>query len=249
MSHWYTETGKAAHFLGKGGKGTTLREARKSLREGNPLYPSVTTILNYPDKFQLNRWRMRKIVELLWLSGEPLETLSMKQAVDYGLKLYADYMDSVKDPGLEVHLAIEQCFLADGDIGAVKDLKWVPSVQGVLDLLNEKCPDQKWIPEETIVHQGYGYAGRTDLRSPEWVVDIKSKEFDEGQRPFIPEENGQQLAAYDEGEGRRLANIFVARNKPGLVYWKEFDAQRNYWPKFLANLNAWKVNKDYDPIT
>jgi hypothetical protein len=83
------------------------------------------------------------------------------------------------------------------------------------------------------------------------VVDTKTKEFDDPEKVEAYDENLMQLAAYRVGLGlpmARCANIFVSRNRPGLVKiiaWSEDDLKRGF-DMFTNLLSYWMLKNKFE---
>ena len=82
------------------------------------------------------------------------------------------------------------------------------------------------------------------------VLDSKTKEFDEDDKVVGYDENCMQLAAYRNGLGlpkARCANVFISRNKPGLVKvveWSEADLEKG-WKMFSLLVQLWRIKNNF----
>jgi hypothetical protein len=109
----------------------------------------------------------------------------------------------------------------------------------------------RWKIEKSFVHH-LGFGGKVDLHSGGLVLDLKTKEFDEKNKPEKYPEQLWQLSAYKYGLGlsdARIANVFVSTSNLGLVHIKEWSQEESKagWEAFKAIFRAWIHIKKYDP--
>lgn len=248
MGHWYSKDGKPQHFTSntKGeSRDSTLRDARK-----HGWYPSVTEIINTLDKPALVNWKIKQVL----MSALTLPALPDEDVDSYYSRVMVDaFKESTdaRDKGSEIHNAIEGWWnghpLPQNDVGDIADK--------AIDAIIKFCGDREFIPEKTVVGEGYG--GMVDLHNNEFVIDYKSKEisdsdwikYETGKAVKLAyPENCMQLSAYDRalgGNPRRLVNVFIDRTIAGRVIiheWKE-----NMYDRFLLLVKYWQISKNYFP--
>jgi hypothetical protein len=233
--HWYTRAGEPCYtVLDAKGKDrpTTLRDARK-----RNLVPSVTGIIGLAAKPGLELWKANQLM----LAALTLPRRADEPEKDWLGRVKADAGEQAaraRDRGEAIHGAIEAHFRGEPPAD-----EYLLHVRGVLEVLAQHCGAQEWLPEKSFAFDGFG--GKVDLHSHEWVLDYKSKEFDESSLPEIYEEHPMQLAAYALGLGRypraRTGIVWVSASEPGLVVLDEirpeelarglrmFSALLEYW--------------------
>ena len=267
MGHWYRKDGSPAHFEGKDGKGTTLREARKL-----DLFPSVTTVGQVVAKFALTNWLQEeaaimaaeKVGRRISGSGDMTEVLLLIDGCDrsWAKSVVAASREKTMakaDAGTDIHDVLER-FHNHMEIPS-SDGKPDYMCAAVMQLIEDKTgldyfDDFK--AETRFCDTGHGYAGMCDLhfyesahvgRKGSWVIDYKSKDtVDEKTRGWP--ENAQQLAAYARGLGipnARLANVFISRENPTDVKWFEHTNTEYHWSCFLDALHLWQKTKKFGP--
>jgi hypothetical protein len=215
-SHWYDKDGKPCYtVIAKNGepRPTTLRDARKL-----KLVPSVTTIMKLLANPGLDYYKQEQTI----LACLTLPKHSDESDDDYISRIIVDSKSHAKnaaDEGTRIHASIENFYLG-------KPHEHEKSVQAVDKKLTEHFGKQAWNPERTFAKDGFG--GKTDLSAPGIIVDTKSKDMDEDDKPLIYDAYPMQLAAYRQGIGMpdaRGASLFVSRNKPGVVVVKEYTSE------------------------
>ena len=244
--HYYEQDGSPAYKVpyadkSKGMRNTTLRDARKL-----SLVPSVTTILKVLPKPGLDNWKQ----EPMFYAA--LTLTRQDEGTDeqfYGRVVHDSREQARKaaEKGIAIHGAIQRAIE-----GKSFDTQFGATVMAVMEWLDKEFDKTQWISERTFAHP-LGFGGAVDLHSPQIIIDLKTKDFDQadidnGKIKGWPEQ-GMQLAAYREGVGHpkvKRINLFISRNNPGLIvpyYWDEDD---KHWETFLALLNVWKLTKNYD---
>lgn len=235
--HWYTQDGTPAYTVtGKNGKerGTTLRDARKE-----NLVPSVTTVLSVLAKPGLERWKMMQVLQaaltLPMIDGESLDGYADRVMSDS-----REQGEKARDLGTEIHGAIERHFLGlthdhCGKVAAA--LKAIPQ-------------DQWWAAEKSF-SSPLGFGGKCDLHSDEWVVDFKTKEFDDPATLKTWDEHAMQLAAYRFGLGVHTARcaICYVSTTSDIAHLIEINGEEleRGWGMFYNALHLWIASKKYDP--
>lgn len=246
MSHWYTHTGSALHYVKAAAghmRATTLRDARKL-----NLVPSVMTILSIIEKVGLIKWQVDQgILAALTLGRNPDE-----KDEDFLKRLYTDSRKQVMDAadmGERIHDACEKHIT-----GKPVDTKYLPHAIAVSDKIHENFPNIKdWVTERSFAHP-LGFGGRVDLHSPSTgiVIDFKGKDFSPTEKKVLAFEQHYQLGGYQIGLGLPLnwgMNIFFSRNHPGHAeaYAWNIEKMQHGREVFLAAFNLWKTMKKYDP--
>ena len=208
--HWYAPDGTPAYTVtGKNGKerNTTLADARKS-----GLLPSVTTIIRLAAAPQLEKWKRNQVL----LSAMTLPRVDGESSDAFINRVETDWQEQGKaaaERGTQIHAAIEQHYRGEyfGEL-------WNPWIIEASGELTEKCGPQQWKPERSFAH-ALGYAGKTDLHSDAWCVDVKTKDGDLTSTTY--DEHVMQLAAYRAGLGiaeARCGILFVRRDKPAALF-------------------------------
>jgi len=270
MGHWYTKEGKANHFAGPKGKGTSLREARKL-----NLDPSVTTIGDILAKPALDVWKQREVIKETLIdvmddhvhSDDDRVTPMVGSGRDFR-PVDNEYCDKIitqcrkkttalADKGSDIHDILEAWY-KDGAVtgtGAPQNLKLCNQVD---TLLVKHCGTQTWIPEQTFSHK-LGFGGKVDLytmpdyRDHLWVIDYKSKDGSVKDMKGYPNQ-AEQLVAYATGLGipnARTANIFISRDRSlwgtasGVSWFEHVDLYA--WDRFKSALSLWQITKRYGP--
>lgn len=260
MAHWYRQKdGSPAHFEGKDGAGTTLRDARRLLKADEPIVPSVTTVLNITSKPQLTYWLQKEAVFEAYRQFMPdpddmlighitVPILSAEDIEPWAKSVIASAKERTMakaDAGTAIHDALER-FMK----GEKVEPKHMKMCKAVYACLLENCGVQNWKMEEHFASD-LGYGGMCDLHSEEWVVDYKSKDtVDDKTRGW--QEQADQLAAYAHGLGvpeARTANIFISRTPPpeGEPWPVKFFEHKDdmAWHRFKAALVLWQVTNKY----
>lgn len=246
-AHWYTDTGQVAYEVPNGSKGgmrpTTLRDARKL-----GLVPSVTGIIRCADRPALTTWLVEQGI---------MAALTLPRAVDEPEKAWLarvrndakEQARKASERGTAIHAAIQGHYE-----GTPPSEEFWPHVQGATKAVCEWAADQTWYAEASFAHV-LGYGGKVDLHSDAFVLDFKTKEFDETGMEGLKawDEHAMQLAAYREGlaipNGARCGICYVSVNNPGLARVIEIPeaALSRGWDMFLGLLSYWKALKKFDP--
>lgn len=238
MGHWYTGDGTPMHWVeGANGKqrDTTLRDARKL-----NLYPSVTTILGILDKPGLHRAKESLLIERAWEYGVTGASLDTSSIYDEALA----HWDEAREVGEEIHRDIEYIF--NGIAPTTHPDIAHRAVEAICE--HTDTPRHEFIPEKTIVGDGYG--GMIDLHNDKYVIDWKTKDIKNGKLAYP--DMCMQLVAYDKALGgpeRKLVNVFVDRKQPGRIViheWSEGEAI-DAWEKFQLLVKYWQLDKGYVP--
>lgn len=244
--HWYTHTGEQVGQVPGSKKGSwvkpDIRHARKL-----QLAPGVTTILRMAHREDLVRWQIgQAVMAALTLPRKPGET-----DPEYVARIVADSKEQVTeaaDRGTEIHGAFQH-WVETGKLRA----GYERCVEGAIGALEAVCGPQKWHAEKGVASL-YGYGTKADLSSPEWVVDIKTKDGDQEKldQQKLYDEHPMQLAATGEALGgpRRKAGIlFLSRTHDGAARFvpAEDAAIDRGMGLFLCLLRFWQIKNDFRP--
>ena len=253
MGHWYAKDGTPTYEVPNASKGglrpTTLTDAKKL-----HLVPSVTTILEVPDKPALLRWKTEQVLKAAW---ENVRT-EMSTFDDWKRQIMYTSESVGREAatrGHEIHDALEQFYLG-GDL-QLKDLEFIAPVVAAM---NERFPGVKWVPESSFTSIQHGFGGRIDMYSPEGIVlDFKTKNTDDVKKMVAFEGHHMQTAAYAVGllendrfdsveiDKVRRYNLFISTQQPGLITItesKEFDKD---WEMFSTLNRYWQLKNNYKP--
>lgn len=241
--HWYdAATGEPRYtVIAKNGneRPSTLRDARL-----NGWLPSVTTILGVARKPGLEMWLEDQAYQSAFttpaISGETYDAWKAR------VKAFAaEEATAARDRGTEIHGALEMPFQG----------KPVPDEFNVIveranAALNEFCGEQAWRPERSFSCREYGYGGKVDLHSDQWVVDWKTKS-DVSEKDKLWDEHFLQLAAYRYGlqlPAARCAIAYVDRvNGFTRLIEADEDDLANGMAMFRALLAFYRAKNRYAP--
>lgn len=241
QGHWYERDGSPAYItVGKKGqeRPTTLRDARKK-----GYVPSVTTVLKAIAKPGLERWK----AEQLLMAALTLPRKEGEIEADWIGRVYEDAQAqaiAAAERGTEIHGAIEAAWRGDE-----YDESLHPFVVTPIKLARNLAGN--WLPEKSFASP-WGYGGKVDLHSPDFVLDFKTKDGDlVGLKCY--DEHFMQVAAYAHGLGRpeaRCGIIFVSRTDPGMARLVMHTPEESAWGwrAFLALLRYWQASNEYAPI-
>ena len=241
--HWYSRDGIPRYTVtGKNGKerNTTLRDARTE-----NLVPSVTTVLNVAAKPALTAWLQGQVL----LASLTLPKMDNEPEPDYIKRIIQDSKQQGRDAadkGTDIHAAV-QSFYEGRPFPRHKD-----HVTACHKALIARFGNQPWISERSFGHD-LGFGGKCDMYSASGegiVVDIKTKDFEDGAKIDAYDEHLMQLSAYRVGLGvpnAICANVFLSRTSPGLVIIKEWTAEDldRGWKMFCALLNFWQLKNNH----
>lgn len=239
--HWYKRDGTPAYQVeaAKGGmRPTTLRDARKL-----NLVPSVTAIIRCAAAPGLERWKVQQGI----LAALTLPKVAGESEDAYLARILADSQEQAKkaaERGSAIHAAIQGSF---EDETPTEDM-W-PYVKGVLGELQKHCGDHTWRPEQSFAHR-LGFGGKADLHCLDWVIDIKTKEFDTTADLKTWDEHAMQLGAYREGleiPKARAGICYVSATVPGLAKFIEIQEEElsRGWTCFYSLLHYWQAKNTY----
>lgn len=259
-SHWYTIEGEPRYeMMGKTtGKprAVTLRDAR----DGN-LVPSVTTILKVLHKEALVNWLIEQAV-LACLTSPRKEGEADDAFVNRVLHVerVQDQESTIaKDKGTEIHNAMEDYFIGQGD-QIPEDLKpWIMPAIEKLETYGSLVASEK-------ILVGAGYAGKTDLilEAPDcfWIWDFKSsKNLPDPAKGGAWMEHRLQLSGYAKAyedllddlaptsKPIRTGNLYISTVETGkFVICEHEEWQTAYLEGFAPLVRHWQWANRYRPV-
>jgi len=241
-SHWYAQDGSCVYQIrAKAGhmRDVDLRDARKL-----GLVPGFSGIARMEYKPQLERWKIdQAYLAALTLPSVPGETLEQ-----FKERAYQDAQaqaEKARNRGTHLHAVLQGHF--EGQPIAAED---APYVVPVLDWLDTRFPNARWLPEQSFAHP-VGYGGKCDLRSAQAVLDYKFKDFSADTLDKVRgyDEHEMQLHAYEHGFDMHDAikiNLFISSTVPGLIVPVEWKSNPASLEAFLCLLRLWQIRKHYD---
>jgi len=248
--HWYcNKTGEPRYEVpyasGKGMKTPTLTDARKL-----DLVPSVTSVLGILDKPGLNNWKVDQAILAALTNPIIHDQMPHDEMMSVIKRDAAEQSKAAMQRGTDIHNAIERSM--NGELLlAAEEVYATAAWECVMRNANRRDWNvEHWIPG------GLGYGGKCDAHNDAFLVDFKTKEFDQsdidsGKVKGWPEQE-VQLVAYDYGFGgsrRKLVNVFVSVTEPGLCHWYEWPeaGYDNALKKWFTTLECWYAWKGYTP--
>ena len=239
--HWYDRAGNPRYECRSANgtlRPTTLRDAKK-----HGWVPSFSAIAELEAKPALQRWLIEQAVlaalTLPRIKGETDE--QFKQRAYWDARAQAD---AAAARGTHLHAALEGWY-ENQPVGA-EDL---PYVLPVVEWLNNRFPQSKWLPERSFAHP-VGYGGKCDLHSTEAVVDFKFKDFDDVSKIRGYDNHEMQLHAYEHGLGLHevaKVNLFISSTVPGMIVPVVWPDNPKSLEAFLLLCRLWAIRKNYDP--
>ncbi len=252
MTHFYLDGKPYYTILGKDGKerDTTLRDARKV----NACI-GVTSIIGQLDKFQLNQWKKKRLLEVIEDKAKNKKLVFFDKWKE-AILAESEERDSIYSKrGNEVHDILEQYF-TDGTIH-FEDEKLLLSVIGLLhDLYGEEVIYES---EKSFSHAD-GFGGTIDLiiHTPDGkiIIDFKTKNKSGLGSHMCTDDYMMQLAAYRKAEDTEselepiilCANLLIGLEdldeRPYFHIWS--DAKLDKGEKMFYNLlEFWKLQNNY----
>lgn len=234
--HWYKRDGSPCYEVEavKGGmRPATLRDARKL-----DLVPSVTGIIKCAAAPGLEIWKQQQVLH----AALTLPQIAGETEGDYLSRIMRDSREQGKkaaERGTAIHASL-QGFYQGEDIPGYE-----PHVFATVDAIEKLSKGLSWVAEKSFAHV-LGFGGKVDLHSRNFVIDFKTKEFDEDTKLEAYDEHAMQLAAYREGlgvQGARCAIVYVSVSVPGLVRVAEItpDEMQRGFEMFMSLLSFWKA--------
>lgn len=250
MSHYYTQTGQAAHtVLAKNGtpRATTLADARK-----HGLVPSVTTVIRDTlAKPQLEYWKVTQAIHaaltLPEIPGESLEDRVRRVREDSEAQAKA-----AAAHGSAVHDAF--CKYLHGQEFGPEFAPYVEELQRQIDSGFGQFlgPVRTVWSEKCLI--GEGYAGTADwlieTSAGLCIVDFKGQDVRDG-KPSARAEYWIQLAAYAAASGLaiNLVGTVVFDRKSGAMFpeFRTMAEVTNETAIWWNLLDTWQRLKNYKP--
>jgi hypothetical protein len=124
-----------------------------------------------------------------------------------------------------------------------------PYIQGACKVMSD-WGGGTWIAEKSFSHP-LGFGGKVDLHGTVGgVIDLKTKEFSEGDDLKTWDEHAMQLAAYRHGLGlgnTPAAIVYVSTTTPGLCKLIEISQAElaKGWTMFYSLLHYWQAKNAY----
>jgi hypothetical protein len=250
--HWYTQTGAPCHEVPNKSKPGEMRPTTKKDARKLNLSPSVSLIGNTLAAHSLEKWKRDQL--LLSAVDVPRDPLEGDQAwMNRVVDLYTERTTKARDLGSLVHGCIEKHLCSEP-----YDQTYHEHVLGALRAVDSWCGLDGLAIEKSFAHP-LGYGGRVDVHKRErnssgWVLDFKTKEFEQETPLRTWDNHAIQLAAYREGLGMssaRCAIIYVSTSVPGLAHLVELsqdDLERG-WDIFELLVQLWQIVNYYEPQT
>lgn len=262
--HWYHLDGRPCYEVEtkKGGmRPTTIADARNL-----DLVPSVTAILNIAAKPGLEAWKAKQILESALtlprklicevINGKPVMT--EESLDDYAVRVIEDSKaqgQKARDKGTELHAAIEEYILGNGD--KVLDI-YSSHISKLDETLGQQGINLFTGHAEHSFASPLGYGGKIDFHNDEpLVLDFKTKDKIDDKKQLVWPEHVQQLAAYGMGmfsQHVRINRKFRAINVFIGVQDKQVRVMEHEWPdiveafeQFKLLLAYWQRSKKFGP--
>jgi hypothetical protein len=240
--HWYTRDGEPCYEVMSAKPGvmrpTTLRDARKL-----NLVPSVTTIIRCAAAPGLELWKQQQVM----MSALTLPRPAGEPETDWLKRVMQDSQEQAKrarDRGTAIHAAIQGAYEDETPTPGFE-----PYIQGACSNVAE-LGISEWTAELSFAHP-IGFGGKCDLSSRAgFVIDFKTKEFDQDDDLKTWDEHAMQLAAYRVGLGidsARCAIVYVSTTVPGLCRLIEIPQEdlAKGWKCFYSLLHYWQAKSGY----
>lgn len=234
--HWYDSSGNPVWEV-SGAKGQSVKPDIRHARKLG-LLPGVTTITRQAAAPGLVRWQVEQgILAALTLPRRQDEAES-----DWLTRVRQDSQEQAKKAavrGTAVHASVQSFF--EGDQPAEE---YWEHCRGTAAAVKAWAEPPLWLAEKSFSHP-LGFGGKTDLYGDGFLLDFKSKEFDETTKLDTYEEQHMQLAANREGQmipRARCAIVYVSVTVPGLAKVIEIEQDKlvRGWSMFLGLLAYWK---------
>lgn len=256
MSHWYLN-GEAWHFQ-PDGKPTTLRHARKHLKEtGEAPLPSVTEIIGLLNAPALTNWKLKRVTESMYENQNEFGLWEGSYEHYHNFILNEALGPDVTgvDRGSLIHDAIENWFMRPQSGETFPNDIQEIAIAACNNMM-AYCGgiEEDFFCEQIVV--GDGYAGKVDAYNDEFVIDWKTKDITDTSKKLAYPNHAMQLAAYDSALDKRIAgitrprrrclNVFIDRTEPKVVIheWKPEEIE-TAWKKFELLLKYWQLDKGY----
>ena len=224
-THYYHKSGEPCYtVVGKNGKerAATLRDAREK-----NLLPSVTTIMSCASRPQLEAWMIDQAI----LASMTLPRREGELEPDYIKRVKEDAKETGRkaaERGTKIHAIIERGFNGESING-----------DGVFyqiakEEIEKHCGSVKWEVEKSFAKEDY--AGKIDLYSDEFILDIKTTDKDLTNIKTY-DSHAIQLAAYRDNH--KCGILYISTLIDAKLIWipeedlvkgmKQFTALKDYW--------------------
>jgi len=255
---WYHKNGNPCYEIpkksGDGMKRPTIVDARKM-----DLYPSVTSILKFIPKPELQAWIKEQVLKACWENprlipaGDPTKHQLLETLEEYAkrvLPIADEPRNKAAEHGTAVHDAIHAWFLKD-DIAAKYEQyirtfeKWLVSEAKLFN----NCKTEVSIPTT------HGYGGRFDLQffdkdGTTLFCDYKvQSKADDKKFNFYPDW-GLQLTAYKRAmigtSPARLISVAMSATNPDRLETFEWtDQEPKLWDQFQRTFGTFRFFKKW----
>lgn len=215
MSHFYTKSGEARHFVPKksgGNRPTTINDAR-----AESLLPSATTVLKILDKPALTEWLVRQAVYAVTTAADVAgEGLDAKIARVLDRERQQDQESQMaRDKGTAIHEAIERELMGEW---------WNPELEDYVFPATDALKSIGRIVATEKILVGKYCAGKTDciIERDDVITVVDFKTTKTLPKASYPEAR-MQLAFYcsaigSTGDKRIEAmNIYISTSEPGKI--------------------------------
>jgi hypothetical protein len=244
--HWYLPTGEqVATVPSADGKKQVRPDIRHARKLG--LAPGVTTIMGCAHREDLVRWQITQgIMAALTLTRGDHETDAsfIARAIEDSKK----QVQQAADIGTVKHAAVQAYFE-----GQIPPERHAGTVHAAIQALEAACGPQDWRSERGCA-SGYGYGTKADLSSPDWIVDIKTKDGSAFEFADLKlyDSHPMQLAATSEalgGRGRHGGILFLSRTHDDVARFVPAapDEMERGLGMFLCLLRYWQVKHRHRP--
>lgn len=189
--HWYDKDGNPAYtIIGKNKveRNTTLRDAKKL-----GLVPSVTTIIACANAPALVEWKINQAI----LSALTATRIDEESETNFVSRIKFDAKEQAikaAERGTLIHSYVQSWFEGEE---VEKDSDAYPFCLSANEVIFKEIGNQDWICEKSFATGKYG--GKADMHTNQYLIDIKTKKWDDSDKLGIWESHLMQLAAYREG--------------------------------------------------
>ena len=245
--HWYDRDGNPVYEVmradNSGMRSATLADARKM-----NLVPGFTSIKDCAARPQLESWKQKKAI-LSALTATRRNSETDEELIKRVLYESQEQSRKAAEKGIILHSVIGD-IVSNARVVSASDEQFALEIAASLENVEFTCGKISWQAERSFAHP-IGFGGKIDLIGIGWLIDIKTKEFDNSTKRLAWDEHCMQLAAYRHGINvplLRCANLFISTSIPGLVrmhVWEETELSRG-WQMFSALLSYWKAKTGYD---
>lgn len=217
--HWYDPASGEPRYTYTNKKGeiknTTLRQARV-----NGWVPSVTTIISHASAPALVEWKINQHI----LSALTATRGTDETEADFVSRIKSDAKEQAKkaaERGTQIHAWVQSA-LERKEVPE-EALLFAESVKRTLmkeimecDTIYGEDSEEEWVKmlDFWICEQSFAtnkYGGKADMHNPRYLIDIKTKTWDDKDKLAIWDTHIMQLAAYRQG-------LNIPEAKCGILY-------------------------------